>query len=364
VKLEGSLDAFSLRDIFQLLSFTRKTGGLHLRAGQSDGVVYFAEGAITGASADAWRQSLARRLVGTGTVDDDALAAAIERAQGGESVGVARALLDAGVVDPAALEHAAREQAVDAVFDLLRWTEGDFAFSVDQHNPDDVGVLVGTDEVVGEAVARQESWESLSAVIPSTAAVLGLPVALAEDPTLSRDEWALVALVDGHRTVEDLMDLTGGGHHAVVSRLAALVQRGLLEVRDPANGDHVGVLQRRLALFAPLERQTFEPAEAQAPNPNQAPSGVASAGANGSFDEDYVGEVVPARPEPFLPRRQAEYEEGPLPARGRVVHTALGVETEGSSAVATETVASALIERDPSVNRSLMLRLIAGVRGL
>ena len=30
MRLEGSLDAFSLPDIFQLLSFTRKTGGLHL----------------------------------------------------------------------------------------------------------------------------------------------------------------------------------------------------------------------------------------------------------------------------------------------------------------------------------------------
>ncbi len=31
MKLEGTLDAFSLPDIFQLLSFTKKTGTLHLR---------------------------------------------------------------------------------------------------------------------------------------------------------------------------------------------------------------------------------------------------------------------------------------------------------------------------------------------
>ena len=35
-----------------------------------------------------------------------------------------------------------------------------------------------------------------------------------------------------------------------------------------------------------------------------------------------------------------------------------------SAAVATEPETSGLIERDPSVNRSLLLRLIAGVRGL
>ena len=31
MRLEGTLDAFSLPDIFQLLSFTKKTGALHLR---------------------------------------------------------------------------------------------------------------------------------------------------------------------------------------------------------------------------------------------------------------------------------------------------------------------------------------------
>jgi len=37
VKLEGSLDAFSLPDIFQLLSFTKKSGGLHLRRATTRG---------------------------------------------------------------------------------------------------------------------------------------------------------------------------------------------------------------------------------------------------------------------------------------------------------------------------------------
>jgi hypothetical protein len=36
----------------------------------------------------------------------------------------------------------------------------------------------------------------------------------------------------------------------------------------------------------------------------------------------------------------------------------------GSAAMAVDPDIAALIERDPSVNRSLLLRLIAGVRGL
>ena len=77
MKLEGSLDAFSLPDVFQLLSFTKKTGGLHLSNDGCAGVVFFTVGQITGASADTSRQPLARRLIGSGAVDDDALGAAV-----------------------------------------------------------------------------------------------------------------------------------------------------------------------------------------------------------------------------------------------------------------------------------------------
>jgi hypothetical protein len=76
--------------------------------------------------------------------------------------------------------------------------------------------------------------------------------------------------------------------------------------------------------------------------------------------------VVPQRPEPLVTRRP-EYPEEPvnLPGARRPAAATLRMttETEGSAAVATETV-PAIIERDPSVNKSLLLRLIAGVRGL
>ena len=485
MRLEGTLDAFSLQDIFQLLSFTRKTGGLHLRAGRSDGVVWFAGGALTGASADSTRQSLARRLIGTGLVDDDALRAAVALSAEGQATGVSRALLDAGAVDADAVRTAGREQVVDAVFDLLRWVDGDFAFTVDQPNPDEVGVVVPVEEAVAEATARQEAWGAVSTVIPSPESVLGMPVSLPEGPSISREEWSLLALADGRRTVADLVDLGGAGAYAVVSNLAALVQRGLLVPRD--GDDHVSVVQRRQEILAPLEAETFQPtvaarvegageasaaqppalADAPAaatppvePVPEAAvltertdaadapgPVAVSDDSAEGSLrsvaeappapvdtaagsdpvavapdpmphavqEQPQVagsvllggahqpGDVVPARPEPFLPRRQAAFADGEdaaptMPSRasagagssgpGSRPGTAPGGPGGGgpgggglggggtggggpagggsgaSAATAAEPSASALIERDPSVNRSLMLRLIAGVRGL
>jgi hypothetical protein len=79
------------------------------------------------------------------------------------------------------------------------------------------------------------------------------------------------------------------------------------------------------------------------------------------------GDVVPPRPEPFLPKRQADFDESgqspttrPMQVRGGPGNGGV----IGANAVALDPEAVPMIERDPNVNRSLMLRLIAGVRGL
>jgi Domain of unknown function (DUF4388) len=458
MKLEGSLDAFSLPDVFQLLSFTKKSGGLHLASDGCDGCVFFTGGQITGASADGSRQPLARRLIGAGAVDDDALTAAVQAATQGEDMGVVKALLENGVIEAGLLRQAVTDQSVDAVFDLLRWQQGDFAFVIDEINPDDVGVSLSIEEILADAESRRASWDSVSLIVPSPQALLSMPVVLPDDPHVSREEWSLLALVDGRRSVAELVDLTGSGQYAVVSTLAGLVTRGLLEVREvgDSSDDHVGVVVRRQGLLAALEGAPFHPvrssppafeveaAKASAPQPSAPqPSGpehsapehsspehsasehrsiqveveMAEAGdhraddagpghrsdaapdlapqhaqapSHGAAEDDVPtpglvtvanadvpitlvgvhvpGDVVPPRPEPFLPRRQADFDEStpspatrPMPMRGGGLGNGGVI---GANAVALDPDAVTMIERDPNVNRSLMLRLIAGVRGL
>ena len=428
MKLEGSLDAFSLPDIFQLLSFTKKSGGLHLRRASIHGCVYFRDGSVTGATSDDGRQALARRLVGSGAVGDDELAAAVERAVA-DGVGVGRALLDSGAIDAQLLHDLVSEQAVDAVFDFLRWSEGDFSFTVDEPGPDDIGVALGVEPIVTDARSRFETWESACRVIPSPDVVLALPVAVRDEPQVSRAEWALLALVDGRRSVADLIVLAGRGDYAVVSQLASLIERGLLALRvaDAEEGAQAlarrhGILARletvapaangrrpdvptRSADFAPLPTPQPETRDDRAvPNRPDATAdesifaGVslgevssnstvasvlaAAAGVEGSpfartpaparematsngggesasarFVADSRTPVTPARPEPFMPRRRPDYPEEAHAAasRGSGVATATAV---------SESEPKSHIERDPSVNKSLLLRLIAGVRGL
>src|SRR3954453_10862752 len=230
---------------------TKKTGGLHLRREGAHGVVWLTTGALTGGASDVTRQALARRLIGSGQVNDDALQSAIDEATSDDTVGVARAIQQAGALDEGVLHDLVAEHIIDTVFDLLRWPDGEFSFAVDEANPDDVGVSRQVEDIVAEARGRLESWGSVAATIPSPQTVLSLAAMPPEDPQLSRDEWALLALIDGQRTVGEVVALCGRGDYNVVSALADLVNRGLLRTGDGEDG--VQALLRRHGLLARLE---------------------------------------------------------------------------------------------------------------
>ena len=370
MRLEGTLVAFSLPDIFQLLSYTKKTGTLHLRREHLHGVVHLRDGAVTGARSDAERQALGRRLVGAGLVEDGRLADAVEAVLQDPACGLARALSRDGSFDVDVLRSLAAEQATDAVFDLLRWPDGEFAFVVDEQDPDDLGASLPVGDVVAEGQRRLDAWAALTAAVPSPAAVVSFVAAPAGDPDVSRDEWSLLSFVDGARTVNDLVVLSGRGEYVVVNALAGLVERGLLSVGDPTTGT-VALLQRQ-QLLAALEGG---PAEAE-PEPASPEPVVAAPQARPAVAPR--APVIPERPEPFTASRRPDHAEEAVPALARLA--GMGTRpTAMSSSVgsvlgahalqpepASEAVpaASPYIDRDPSVNKSLLLRLIAGVRGL
>ena len=405
MKLEGSLDAFGLADVCSLLASTRKSGALELTKALGSsrptrGVVWFLDGQICGASADLNRQNLARRIIGSGAVDDMALRHAIARVVAG-GTGVARALLESGAVDAQVVRQAASEQVTDAMSELLTWSDGEFAFNADHSDPDDVGVLVAVQDALSSAHERHGQWSQLHSAISSHDSVLALAPGVAADPTVTRDEWAVMALVDGRRTVQELAEITGTGLFGVTSTLAGLVQRGLLTVKDPTCPDYVASLERRFAMLMSIEdapsgtrSKVVPPASPPAPG-GLGVSTFAAMSARPSSDRSVGGstrdvalDAVRASSRSHDSSSQDEAASVgwdvsgasmsmavPLPgglgsqviAAQGLSHDHSGFERSGGqvqTATAPANYAAELLKRDPAMNRTLLLRLIAGVRGL
>jgi Domain of unknown function (DUF4388) len=388
VRLEGSLDAFSLPDIFSLLSMTKKTGGLHLRRSEAHGVVWLSDGLISGGASDLSRLALGRRLAGCGHISDDDLAAAVAVVAGSEEIGLARAVRDAGAIDEGELHSLVAEHVIETVFDLMRWTDGVFEFVVDEPNRDDVGVVREVEEVVTEARQRMENWTTIDERLASPDTVLSLALNPESDPELRRDEWALLALVDGHRGVGELVDLAGRGEYSVVMALADLVGKGLV-LTEGSEG--VAGMVRRQALVASLETESAtvtsilsdvltEPVEetfvadgepvlpVAALADTSVVEPLATVDAGGFADSEDVGQVAEVASLPLAATLTDDITAAAHPADA---YSAVAdpppaplVAAAAGGGVVAAAVPVGAIERDPSVNKSLLLRLIAGVRGL
>ncbi|HSP37909.1 MAG TPA: DUF4388 domain-containing protein [Frankiaceae bacterium] len=335
MRLEGTLDAFGLPDILQLLAFTRKTGVLQLKAPPAAGLVRVRDGAICAASSDSSREMLARRVVGAGLVGDDALQSAVRTAIAGER-GVVAALLAGGALDVDAVVALSAEQATDAVGELLRWTSGEFSFVVED-DPDALPLQLAVDEVVAEGQRRLAVWAELTAVIPSADIALALAVAPAEEPRCSREEWGLLALVDGSRTVAEMVALLGRSEFGVMRSLAALVSRGLLVVPGASGpGGGFAELERRQAMLAALETGSgpFEPEPEPELESESEPQQVPTArGTEPSWSA--AGPVESPKPTP-MPAPAPRYEPAPSNAPVSVTASSSHPATLGSSALAPD----------------------------
>jgi hypothetical protein len=380
MRLDGSLEDFGLPDVLQLLSQTRKSGALHLATADEErkGVIRLGEGAINAACSDLRRQVLARRLVGAGMVSDEALEAAANDVRSG-APSLLRALLDREGLSNDAVSQLAADQATDAVCELLRWTAGTFSFMVGEADPDGLILGLSAEELVAEGQRRMQVWPNLTSLIPSPESVLRLAPSPAFDPSCSREEWGLLALVDGNRSVSEIVALLGRSEFAVAGALAALVERGLLTVDSTGSG--LADLQRRQAIIAGLESgeeaaaasPEQEPVSAAAPvdEPAQAPEEIAaehavpSAEVPQARDPEPVTETVDTAvdhtaPQP-APVTQGAYDR-PL-TNGNVALDTVPAVTEPVAGLDRPN-GEAARGLDSAVTKSLVLRLIAGVRGL
>lgn len=187
--LQGTIDAFPLTDVLQLLSASAKSGRLLMDGDRGRSSLWIEQGSVVGSSA--------------------------------------------GSPSP-----------VLAVFELLRFSEGSFAFDgaddLDGAAPDESFDPVDLDQCLVEATQLLTEWARIETVVPS----LRHRVRLVTDPgadvvSLDRDEWAVVVAAGDGPTVAELGRRRDLGEFDCSAAVAGMVARSLVEVLEPSTSDDV-----------------------------------------------------------------------------------------------------------------------------
>ena len=257
--LEGPLKELHIQDVFQLLDLGRKSGVLRVTSEllQSAGTVCFDRGGVVAAAVGNDSQPLGTRLLRTGRIT----AADLERARALQGEGDGRRIGDIlvglGVVSRRELDRQVKAQIEEAVFELLRWSEGYFKF--EEGSPCfaavEAPVRFPTEALLMEAARRMDEWSRIASKVAHLGLVPRLPSPEAPDTEpldLVPFEWEGLAAVDGRRDLHSLAEALGRSEFEVARTVYGLTNAGVVVLDDPTRpGEEVEAGRDLAALLVP-----------------------------------------------------------------------------------------------------------------
>ncbi|HEY5540681.1 MAG TPA: DUF4388 domain-containing protein [Coriobacteriia bacterium] len=240
--LEGNLKDFSLADMFRLLVSGSKSGTLHVTGPEGEGIVCFKAGQIFYASTSPQCEPMDTRLTRAGIISEKQLRQAQglmkiqKRDKADRKLG--QILVDEGYLEAEILENFIAEPITDALFDVLRWDEGELRFEAEENCADvDLGLSLPVDRAVADAEKRIEAWDRIRDTIPSMDTRFAMSSSPGEkrmEIHLKPREWMLLCYLHGSRSVRELVDLTGYDDFETANVLCSMYAGGLIEKVGPA----------------------------------------------------------------------------------------------------------------------------------
>ncbi|HOD65315.1 MAG TPA: DUF4388 domain-containing protein [candidate division Zixibacteria bacterium] len=233
MSLSGNLKTVSFPDILQLLATGKKTGLLEIRTASRQKEVAFRDGNIIHASSvNSAEDLLGQMLLNRGRLSKKDLDRAITlHKQTGRQLGTT--LIDMGVFDKHEIAECLKQQIEEIVYNLFSWKEGEFLFHENAH-PKSAPFLVelSTMSVIMEGTRRIDEWLEIQKVLPPDDVLLAIsrsPRTNEEEFKISVDEFRLIGLINGERTLPDLINLSPMGEFVTCRAIYRLIVNHLIE---------------------------------------------------------------------------------------------------------------------------------------
>jgi hypothetical protein len=203
--LRGSLASFRLPDVLTFLAATRKSGSLTVANGAKEAQVFFDGGAVVFASSNQESLRLGGVLLRRKKISP-AQRDAIDALMRGDGQRFGALAVQQGMLTADQLHDFLKVQVSEILYDCFVWPDGEFAFSIGAGVPAEaVTISVDLANLIMEGARRIEEWEECLRLLPDSSIVFRVVSnPESEKITLSLDEWKILFLINGSRTLEEL----------------------------------------------------------------------------------------------------------------------------------------------------------------
>jgi len=229
--LTGSLKTMSLPDLLQWAGGGRKTGILSLKSSSLHQKIYFQEGAIIGSSSNDIREYLGQFMLSEGIITEQQLKEAFDL-QARTKVMLGRILVKKGLVSEAKVSEILRVKAEETIYSLFLWSEAEFEFHENELPPgDQVLISIRVEDVLMEGLRRYDTSKKIRQALPHNGVLLRRTTKpLPPDIVAKIFPKRMYDLVDGRRTLADVILEAHASEYNVCQVLYVMVQKGYVEV--------------------------------------------------------------------------------------------------------------------------------------
>ncbi len=229
--LQGKLGAFSISDIFQMFSYTEKTGTLAMIQGWNTRTISFERGRISYVAAGSRLPTMPDLLLRNGIVDRATLEQAAESAY--TDAEITSILLKQGTITSEDIRHCQDQLLEISIYTLFLWRNCYFTFKAGELVKEGgVAVNVDSTHLIIEGTRRVDEWIEVSPVVPSVFMIFRKH----QRPPHARVESHLAdvfRLIDGQSDVVSIARAVGATQFEAAKTLFDLTQAGYIEAIPP-----------------------------------------------------------------------------------------------------------------------------------
>lgn len=239
MNLQGDFEGLTLASILQLLCNDQKTGVLAVTCEDEESKVFFEQGTIVYASASLKEARLGYLMRNDGIISVQQLQKCLALAKQ-EKMHLGKILVEKGYISLDTLKKYNTKQVEAILYNLLFWKKGRFEYKDAKLNLKGMIVTqLNPMKLILEASRRIDELSVLKEFIPTDKLVFKMSgkVQSKEEIKLNANEWRILSLIDGTRTVRQIIVESGYDEFAVYKIFFSVISSGLIEQKEEVNLD-------------------------------------------------------------------------------------------------------------------------------
>ncbi len=235
IPLKGNIKDISLPKLLAHLNHTRKTGTLKIETPIFTKKVYLVKGDAIFASSTYEDDRLGEMLIKAGKITMEQYDKSVELLKKtGKRQGAI--LVELGYITPKDLFWGVKFQVREIIYSLFQLEEAEYEFIEDVIPQNEVITLkMSMGNLIYEGVRRIDNWTRIRKEMPDTETILKLstnPATLFQDIELTPQDKKMLTMIDGKKTIKDLINSSWIGSFEAMKILYVLWSIGMLEEKE------------------------------------------------------------------------------------------------------------------------------------